>query len=491
MAGDKFNAKVYGWYNPTGTNTSTYSGATAIVTSLINAITGGLVSAGSKGTSTELSDPSGVLNSPLTSFTNSQPYNSSQPKAYLNWMVLDAEQFKLVTGSYGAVQIPAITGTMQKQLLQSNGGTDITVTQNGYLYVYVSNESQGSVYFDDLRIEHTKGPIQEETHYYPFGLTMAGISDKAAGGLENKYKYNGKELQHNEFSDGGGLEEYDYGARMQDPQLGIWHNTDPLTEKYFGYSPYNYCMNNPIALVDPNGMDVPKYDELEKIFYNKIGTVEDYQRTAEKERQKNQKGRNNSSTEKHENDKKSGSGLTDKYKVTKDGAEIIERNNDKHDDFYDGQGNLLFSINSDPKSTGATLSTVDGVIQLLLFESHVTEDPKLALEILDRANEVGWDVSRTLLAAIRGGASYNKYKNAEEVLGLISPWMDAFNENVIAGKQRDMIGLVGQRVDFVSKVYTVITGRSLQDDILKKVKPQSSSKIDEPNPLHPSLFIPL
>ena len=43
---------------------------------------------------------------------------------------------------------------------------------------------------------------------------------------------------------------------MYDPAIGRWTAQDPLSEKYYSYSAYNYCVNNPVMFVDPDGKKI-------------------------------------------------------------------------------------------------------------------------------------------------------------------------------------------------------------------------------------------
>jgi len=48
---------------------------------------------------------------------------------------------------------------------------------------------------------------------------------------------------------------------MYDPQIGRFTTEDPRAEKYFRWSPYTYCKDNPIRLIDPNGDTTRVYTE--------------------------------------------------------------------------------------------------------------------------------------------------------------------------------------------------------------------------------------
>jgi RHS repeat-associated protein len=132
--------------------------------------------------------------------------------------------------------------------LQTLAVDKMPIEKSGFLYVYTSNETQQDVLFDNVTVAAVSGPLLEETHYYPFGLTMAGISSNALKGVnypENRKKYNGIE-----FTKDLDLNIYDAQLRNLDPQIGRWNQVDPKTEKMEMWSPYVSNYDNPIRFND-------------------------------------------------------------------------------------------------------------------------------------------------------------------------------------------------------------------------------------------------
>ena len=129
--------------------------------------------------------------------------------------------------------------------IYENGSLKMLLNEAGY-YSFQDNkfhfclkDHQGNVRV----VTDEAGNVDEVNDYYPFG----GLMSNGCNNVQ-PYKYNGKELDQK-----GGLDWYDYGARMYDATLGRFMKTDRFLEKYVSLSPYQYGANNPVNNIDING----------------------------------------------------------------------------------------------------------------------------------------------------------------------------------------------------------------------------------------------
>ena len=85
--------------------------------------------------------------------------------------------------------------------------------------------------------------------------SVAGVPSGSAQlpqGITIRDGFTGQEDQSLDF----GTPYTDFGARQYSPGLERWLVPDPLSEKYYGISPYAYCASNPISVIDDGGRDL-------------------------------------------------------------------------------------------------------------------------------------------------------------------------------------------------------------------------------------------
>lgn len=183
----------------------------------------------------------------------SQNIDPTAPKAFLNYILFD-ENFKVISEESGAIQI----GSQPNVWANIGTQSPITVGRNGYLAVYVSTSSFGSIKpaFDKFNVKYYRGTLVEENHYYPYGLT-ATIATKNP--IENRYLYLTNQLERT-----NGLHYYDFHARQYDPQLGKFISIDPMHEFHTGYI---YSADNPVVFKDKMGMSSDVFGGGDGMYY--------------------------------------------------------------------------------------------------------------------------------------------------------------------------------------------------------------------------------
>ena len=89
--------------------------------------------------------------------------------------------------------------------------------------------------------------VKQHLHYLPWGETYVDQKSNRFDGV--RYTFSAKEKDTET-----GLSYF--GARYYSSDLSVWISVDPMSDIYPSMSPYNYCANNPVKLVDPNGEKV-------------------------------------------------------------------------------------------------------------------------------------------------------------------------------------------------------------------------------------------
>ena len=193
------------------------------------------------------------------------PHLVITPQGYTKHYYAESERItsQLGKGQFADVGTPVVSDSLVQVKLQAvtdnvEYPSTLTVPSSGtfaYLDTLTNQQNATStLYFyhsDHLGssswITTTNGTVKHHLHYLPWGEDFVNQRSSHFDGV--RYTFSAKEK---DTETGYSF----FGSRYYSSDLSIWLSVDPMSDKYPSLSPYVYCADNPIKLVDPNGEEV-------------------------------------------------------------------------------------------------------------------------------------------------------------------------------------------------------------------------------------------
>ena len=204
-----------------------------------------------------------VYYTPQSATLYASPYLVATPQGYTKHYYAESERItsQLGRGKFDGISTPVVSDSLVQAKLQAVTNKvryPVTLTAPSASYfAYLDtltnkHNATSTLYFyhsDHLGssswITTTNGSAVQHLHYLPFGEDF--VNQKSSSFEGARYTFSAKEKDAET--------KYSYfGARYYSSELSIWLSVDPMSGVYPSTSPYAYCRNNPVVLIDPNGM---------------------------------------------------------------------------------------------------------------------------------------------------------------------------------------------------------------------------------------------
>ena len=193
------------------------------------------------------------------------PYLVITPQGYTKHYYAEGERVASQIGNGSFANITAFvtdSATANRKLHSANKfvwDLNPNITGATAQFAYLTNSTIFPIYISETYWYHpdhlgssswitdTGGRAIQHLHYLPWGENFV---DQRLHGFDGvRYTFSAKEKDSET-----GLSYF--GSRYYSSDLSIWLSVDPMSDKYPSLSPYTYCANNPVRVVDPDGEEV-------------------------------------------------------------------------------------------------------------------------------------------------------------------------------------------------------------------------------------------